>query len=347
MYDLTMKNNPLCPKCRSKSWRKGKRRGKIKYQCTTCKRWFQVNRTSSSINPKHLLLLHLDGLSFRSLADIYNISVGTAYNYCFQEMKRLPHLADVTRKYSERFCGILLTDGKFIKVKHYERKIPVIYGVDYFSHDIPNYRLALSENYQVCQKFFASIKLLNYPMQAVVCDDNRNIYQAAKYVFPKSITQLCLTHFLEHIRREYDSRKQSLHQEFVRDIEILFEMKRAKLDFDVRARKLVIKYQSNKNYVNTLMNIALKQDKLLAYLTCKGTPQSNNLIECLNSHLQGRLETIKGFESFDHADLWLNAYFLRRRTKKFTDCKGKFRKLNGKTPLEISKRRGIDLPSFF
>ncbi len=342
-----MKNNPLCPHRRSKSQKRGKRRGKIRYQCQNCSHWFQVNRLPKSIDAKKLLLLHLDGLSFRSLSDIFNISVGSAYNYCLEEMRKLPHLADVSRKYSGRFCGILLTDGKFVKVKHYERKIPVIYGVDYLSHDIPHYRLALSENYQVCQKFFSSLKLLSYPMQAVVCDDNRNIYEACKYVFPRSIIQLCLTHFLEHIRVEYDSRKQVIHQEFMSDIEYLFSMKRAREDFNSRARKLVIKYQDNQAYVNTLMNIALKKKYLLAYLLVKGVPQSNNLIECMNSHLQGRLETIKGFESFEHANLWLNAYFMRRRTKKFTDCEGRFKKLNGKTPLQVSKKPGVDLPIFF
>jgi len=86
---------------------------------------------------------------------------------------------------------------------------------------------------------------------------------------------------------------------------------------------------------------------LLAYLRQRNTPQTSNLIESFNSHLQGRLKTIKGFESFTHAKLWLNGYFLRRRTKKFTDCRGKFRKLNGKTSLQIVKKPGIDLPSLF
>lgn len=262
-------------------------------------------------------------------------------------MKKLPLMADVTRKYSGRFSGILLTDGKFVKVKSYERKIPVIYGVDYLSHDIPHYRLAMSENYQVCKKFFASLRLLNYPLRAVVCDDNQNIHEAASYIYPNSTTQLCLTHFLEHIRQEYDYRRTTVNQNFVRDIEFLFSIKRAQLDFNKRARNLLLKYQDNDSYTATLLNIALKKDKLLAHLSCTGVPQSNNLIECFNSHLQGRLETIKGFESFQHADLWLNAYFLRRRTKKFTDCRRKFAKLNGKTPLELSKKRGIDLPSFF
>jgi len=71
------------------------------------------------------------------------------------------------------------------------------------------------------------------------------------------------------------------------------------------------------------------------------------LIESFNSHLEGRLSTLKGFESFHHADLWLNGHFLRRRMKPFTDCQSKFRRLNGKTSLSQTKKPGIDLPSFF
>jgi len=68
----------------------------------------------------------LDGLSFRSLADQFNISIGSAYNYCFEELKNLPHCADITRKYASKYSGIFLVDGKYLKVKGYERKIPVV-----------------------------------------------------------------------------------------------------------------------------------------------------------------------------------------------------------------------------
>ncbi|MCX6779279.1 MAG: AAA family ATPase, partial [Candidatus Magasanikbacteria bacterium] len=47
-----------------------------------------------------------------------------------------------------------------------------------------------------------------------------------------------------------------------------------------------------------------------------------------------RLKTIKGFKSFKHADLWLNAYFVRRRYKPYTDCGEHFKKLNGKRSID-------------
>lgn len=96
-----------------------------------------------------------------------------------------------------------------------------------------------------------------------------------------------------------------------------------------------------------LLDIQSKKHLLLAHLLEKNIPRTNNIIESFNSHLQGRLETIKGFESFDHANLWLNAFFLRRRFTKFTDCEGKFRYLNSKTSVQQTPKHNVDLPTIF
>ncbi len=85
-----------------------------------------------------------------------------------------------------------------------------------------------------------------------------------------------------------------------------------------------------------LSSIHMQQrvDMLCAHWYNKEIPQTNNLIEGLNSHLEARLKTIQGFETFDHADNWLNSYFLRRRLRPFTDCNKKFKELNGKISLQ-------------
>jgi hypothetical protein len=99
--------------------------------------------------------------------------------------------------------------------------------------------------------------------------------------------------------------------------------------------------------VGILIELSRKQPYLQGYLQHKGTPTTTNLIESMNSHLEARVRPLKGFQSFKHAELWLNGYFLRRRTKKWTDCSGKFRRLNRKTSFEITKKPGIDMPIFF
>lgn len=246
----------------------------------------------------------------------------------------MPHCADITRRFCSKFCGILLVDGKYIKVKGYQRKIPVIYGIDYLTHDIPTYILSLAENYQTCITFFSSLRLLKYPLSSVVSDDNINIYQAAAYVYPQALTQLCHNHYKESIRNELEVRTDPTYLQFMRGIESLFEGRISKDEFNRIAGKLVHKYNHDQKCMKVLIDIERRLPMLTAYMQAKRIPRTTNLIESFNSHLEGRLKTIKGFESFKHADDWLNAYFIKRRLTLFTDCEKRFRYLNGKCSLE-------------
>ena len=342
-----MKSNPLCPLCRSKTWKKGKRRGKFKYQCQSCKHWFQVNRTKENLNPKNLLIEHLSGIPFRTIADIHNSFTTTVYRKVKKGLKELPLCIDVTRWYCQKFQGILLVDGKYVRVKRYDRKIPVIYGIDYQSHDIPHYRLSRAEDYLNCKKFFESLKLADYPLQAVVYDDNQNIYNAASYVFPNVVVQLCHIHFLRNMKSLLDLELNQNHQLFFSLLSRLLVKKRSKEDFEKQASNLLKHFSNDEICSSVLIELARKQSLLQGYLKRRGTPTTTNLIESFNSHLEARVKPLKGFEGFKHASLWLNAYFMRRRTKKFTDCTSKFNRLNGRTSLEMTKKPGIDLPIFF
>lgn len=336
-----------CPRCESsRTQKRGKRRGKARYQCLECGKWFQINR-GRKLDKKRLLLEHLDGSSFRTLADRWGISVFTAHNWCKQELEQLPHCADVTRKYCNRFGGHLLVDGKFVKIKGYERKVPVLYGIDYKTHDIPTYLLTRSESYQAGKKLFTSLKLLNYPLSGLVTDDNRNIYEASFEVYPEVVSQLCHNHYKENVRQILQIRQEEtpeINRLFMRALEEVFAKKRSPKELEVVAGKMVKLFGKEPNLLAILADLQQRQNHLFAYQKIKGIPTTNNLIESYNSHLQGRLETIKGFENFHYANLWLNGYFLRRRTKPFTDCSQKFRYLNGKTSLQMSLARDKEYP---
>lgn len=290
---------------------------------------------------------HLDGTPFRKLANQYGFSHMTAYRKCLDALENLPHCADITRKYSSKFSGILLVDGKFVKIKHYQYKIPVIYGIDYSTHDIPTYLLTIAENYLSFLKFFQSLRLLNYPLQSIVSDDNLNIPQACQKVYPRASWQLCTNHFKENIRNSLSVRTIPTYRPFMRLIENLFKYKISEDNFNKLAKDILRVYLDDELCVKVLLDIERRKPNLLAYLKTKNTPTTNNLIECFNSHLQGRLKTIKGFEDFKHADLWLNGYFIRRRLTPFTDCMGKFKHLNGKCSIEETLKGGIDLPRIF
>lgn len=290
-----------------------------------------------------LLFQHLRGVSFRSLAEEYYISPATAYRRCLEALADLPHCADITRRYCTNFCGILVVDGKYIKVKGYERKIPVLYGIDYLTHDIPTYIFSQAENYQTCQSFFTSLRLLNYPLKAVVSDDNINIYQAASFIYPKSLSQICHNHYKEAIRATLAVRTDPTYIPFMQRIEELFEKRRSREEFNHVAGKILAHFKNDPQCVSVLADIQRRLPQLTAYMREKHIPRTTNLIESYNSHLEGRLKTIKGFESFTHADQWLNGYFIKRRLQPFTDCTKHFAKLNGTRSLEHSLKNASDL----
>ena len=276
----------------------------------------------------------MSGLSFRTIAEDLKISVGKSYEAYFEVLERLPLCIDITRNYCSKFCGILLVDGKYLKVKGYPKKIPVIYGVDYLTHDIVHFVLGPSENYSLLLKFFSSLKLANYPLQAVVSDDNQNIPQACLKVYPTAIWQLCQNHYKHNLRMSLNLANDPTYRMFMKDIETLFKTKFQPEDFKTRASKIYNKYANTDDLCKKVMlDIARRSADLFVYTKLSHIPRTTNLIESFNSHLQGRLKTIKGFQNFKTAKLWLNAYFLKRRLKPFTDCTKQFKKLNGKSSL--------------
>lgn len=67
-------------------------------------------------------------------------------------------------------------------------------------------------------------------------------------------------------------------------------------------------------------------------------PRTTNLIEGWNSTaLELRFASIRGFEKETYARNYINALILKYRFHIFTDCRGKFKNLNGTSPLQAAK----------
>lgn len=248
--------------------------------------------------------------------------------------------------YCSKFHGIIVVDGKFVKTGSYDNKIPFLYGIDYATHDIPTFVLAPSESYLAWLKYFKSLRLLNYPLKMVVADDNENIRKALFDVYPNAYFQLCTNHFKENIRKSLKTRTDPTYQPFMSDIQTLFKHKRSIDDFNRVAKNILRKYINDALCVSVMLDIERKKNILLGYHNIKGTPRTNNIIESFNSHFQQRFKSKKGYQSFKHAYVWINALILRRRFKKFTDCKGKFRRLNGKSSVSKTQKHDVGLPTF-
>jgi transposase-like protein len=280
----------------------------------------------------------------------------SAYRRIIRELAALPHNNEITLSYCnpKRFCGFLVVDGKYVAVKGYDRKIPFIYGIDYITHDIPICLLAPSENFQALVQFFTKLKNTGYELLCVICDDNESIRMAAKKVYPHCIVQLCHVHFLENIRKTLKVRSDETYRTFVKDLEEkIFKLPylgQANLERHIRWR--APRHYDDALKISTLNYIFDYSDLLTGYVKAEqlfhnGCPKTTNIIEGCNKQLNGRLKTIQGFQSFQSAERWLSAWILQRRITPFTDCRKKFRHLNGTCSLEKTRMKKFKLPKLF
>jgi len=340
-----------CPHCLSTSAviRKTKRGDSIRYFCKSCEKYFSIN--THWIDRKEILNDHLDGLSFRKLAVKYSISKSLAWEICHEELQKLPHNNQFTHIYCNRFSKIFLCDGKYFNVANRSHDWVLLWGIDYLRHDIPVFTLAPSENYQSWGKFFSYFRILECYPELLVCDDNSNLKMAARNHFPQVRIQTCYNHFKENIRRDLRvrSKEGNQYKNFMTRIESILDSSNKLSDetFNRWLFCLFRDYQNDPVCLSVLTNTEKYKDELLAYRGIPQAPVTTNLIEGMNGHLEARLQALRSFQTVEHAQLWMNGYVLKRRFTKFTDCRGRFRYLRGKTGVEMTKKQGVDIPSYF
>lgn len=293
--------------------------------------------------------MHIDGTAFRKLGDQMKLSgkqvfvkVRLAINLLIWNWQLTKDVCD-----SQRFSGILIMDGKYMAVKGFNNKIPFIYGIDYLTHDIPHGELFTAEDEMSFSLYFSKLKELGYNPAIVVADDRKGIKQALTKVFPYARLQLCHNHYLENIRRGLKVRTITTYQQFFNSLRLHVFLGGS--DEQKITQGLVYVFRNCSNGKRLLQNIVTtiqaRYDDLFNYLLVKDCPNNTNLIELYNSHLQGRLKTIKGFQSFKSAQRWLNAWMIRRRTKPLTDCDTKFKHLNKHASLEFTIKKTAQWPT--
>ena len=338
-----------CPGCLSTSQviRYGYRGKIIRLFCNGCHRSFSFN--PYFLDKKSILYDHLDGLSFRSLANKYKVSHMKIWRICYEELKKLPNNNQFTFNYCNRFSSVFVFDGKYFNVAESEHNRVLLWRVDYFRHDVPVFTVAPSENYQNWSKFFFYFRLLNHHPELLVCDDNINLKMAARKHFPMVKIQTCYNHLKENIRRDLHVRSDNLYRPFMRRIESILDSSNKLSDenFNSWLWALYRDFSNDSLCKQILINIEKYKAELLAYRNIPQAPLTNNIIEGLNGHLEGRLQKLRSFQTVEHARLWFNGYILKRRFTKFTDCRGKFRYLRGKTRVQMTKKERVNLPLYF
>lgn len=336
-----------CPKCASTQSvvKYGYRKKILRYYCKLCTLHFSIN--TCFVNTKIILNDHLDGLSFRDLSRKYSMSPMKAWRICEQELKKLPNNNQFTFNFCNQFSTTFVFDGKYFPVASEESDLVLLWGVDYFRHDIPVMFVAPSESYHSWSKFFFYFRIVNHYPQLIVCDDNTNLKMAARKNFPQVRIQTCFNHFKENIRRDLKVRSEVTYKVFMKRVEEVLTEKMNDEAMNKKLFALLRDYSYDPVAVSVLTNIQRYRGELTAYRGIPQSPVTSNIIEGLNSHLEARLVSLRSFQSPAHAKLWMNGYVLKRRYTIYTDCKGKFRHLNGKRGVDLTKKPEVVLPTFF
>lgn len=391
--------------------------------------WFQKSfsktqtATETKIDNNQILVDHLEGISYRDLESRHPLKKNKLCKTVNEKLAGLKNNFEITKFFLNQlsYTGNLIVDGKFVPVKEVvdvsavvEKiigKIPrskkrqkvirgkvLIWGADYWTHDIPHFEFGNSESEFIFSQYFKKLKEINYPLKSLTVDDKKEIVSAVKTYYPKVIIQLCIRHYLAKINKELsignvkrkiralENRIDKLFPEKdsdripatcklsirqivklyneLSDLEHQYELL---LDFQY----IIVSIICASNYQTALYRIESLEkyfwprrfemreqfpteqiklikklftdffehkEYLLNYLKYPhlNIPSTTNLMEGNNSQIENRLNSIKGFESEQTANNYVNAWIVKRRFKKFTDCKKHFKKLNGKTPLECA-----------
>ncbi|PIW08132.1 hypothetical protein COW38_01385, partial [Candidatus Collierbacteria bacterium CG17_big_fil_post_rev_8_21_14_2_50_45_7] len=313
-----------CPNCHSTKAviRKTKRKSSILFYCKHCEQYFSVNTAPT---PSFQMMDdHLEGHSFRDLERKYKVSKSTAQRVVTAEMARLPDNNLLTQCVCTRFSEVLIPDGKYVPIKGYSRDAVLLWGVDYWKHDFPLFFVAPSENYQSWEVYFRSLRNLKFHYKIAVCDDNKSLKQSCIRAFGKIHIQACYVHILRQIRSELRISKEPVYREFYKLLNYALSINvRHTVEYRQRLlgnlwRKALEKGETEEMRILSWLDGHFGEE-LFNYQYLPATPLSTNLIETFNGHLEAHISSLKGFETYEHAKLWFNAYVLKRRFTKFTD----------------------------
>ena len=270
-----------------------------------------------------------------------------AWRICEDELRKLPNNNQFTFRYCSQFSNTFVFDGKYFNVADQDSDWVLLWGIDYFRHDMPIIFVAPSESYHTWSKFFFYFRIIKHYPQLLVCDDNTNLKMAARKHFPSVRIQTCFNHFKENIRRDLKVRSDDTYKMFMRRIEAVLTEKLNDEAMNRLLQSLYRDFHEDPVTLSVLTNIERYRTELTGYRGVPGSPVTTNIIEGFNSHLEARLQAIRSFQSVSYAKLWMNGYVLKRRYALYTDCRGKFRSLNGKSGVQQTKKPEIDLPPLF
>jgi hypothetical protein len=127
-------------------------------------------------------------------------------------------------------------------------------------------------------------------------------------------------------------------REYQRQSELIERLKEILYDADAQESWQefhALRRSYGKIYPRVIAWLEENMDLMLAHQHDPSIPKTNNIAENLNKQLERRFKTIEAFQSIETAWNYQNLIRNYLRFKPYTDCRGKRRICNGKSPLEV------------
>lgn len=271
----------------------------------------------------------------------------------------------IKNEYSPKWEGYLTIDDKYINIKG--RKYVSLAAID--SSGDPIHSELLSEGIQdEYDNFFRFIvEHLEYPIKAITTDLDAMLEKSVKRVLGEKIPhQKCVRHAIEALMRltdyqstkkkylcltkpsyyilqrvnieELKSRSDIIENEYKEKEEIVSRIRKLLYNENVIETKkeyMELKNKYGKKYHSVIKFLEKNLKNLLTHQSDKKIPKTNNIAESYNRQIERRLKTIEAFQNIQTAFNYLNMIRNYIRFKPYTDCKGRRKKRNGKSPIEL------------
>jgi len=132
---------------------------------------------------------------------------------------------------------------------------------------------------------------------------------------------------LKEVEKEYNILKEMLGN--IKSI--IYDKER--LSSEIKLQKFKNKYRTRFPEIIKFLN--RNYECMVIHQRNNNIPKTNNIAENRNKQIVRRFKTIEAFQHFETAFNYLNLICNYLRFKSFTDCKGKRKYRNGKSPLEL------------
>lgn len=343
-------------------------RSKQRFVCLDCETsWCLGERQGVHKNIQAVIVREsLERGSVRILARRFQRSKQWIMDAVHEGVRQMASSEWMAKRFQPKWSGILVVDGKFVKV--WDRSEGAMLPSDFFSEgmrramhmkvwlcgidsgtgDLPHYDLADEESKIDLVMYFAKLKEIGYVLNVLVCDGNEDIVSAARKVFgPGFLVQRCTRHFVEGQKRkavEAGCKDHPLVLECISFVQRIIEAS------GIAEARHHLEELKQRNFRHPVCRLLLEDFK--RHATALTThlfhpelhiPHTSNEIENLFKQLELRLSSFGRFGHWTYAKSYLSAWALLRRCTSFTDCRGKRRCRNGKSPLQLA---GCDVSTF-